>query len=261
MAEKTSPYILDETDNFAVVFKPPRMHSAPLPARGALLAKEPRAGDTLLDWYAAAFPLVMELCGRKKGEGGLLHRLDFETNGLVLFAKTQKALDHFLAQQAEGRFVKEYSAICRKTSSTNPSFPPSPLCLDGQEGFVIESFFRPFGPGRKQVRPVVRSGKGEITKDRYRTEVTGVLGQSPLVVRFAARLSRGFRHQVRCHLAWIGYPILNDPLYGTLENSHDEGAAGGFLALRANSLSFDDPGSSKSLEYRIFPLELPTNSM
>jgi 23S rRNA pseudouridine1911/1915/1917 synthase len=53
------------------------MHSVPLK----------NGGDTLLDWYAGIFPPVMDMCGRKEGEGGLLHRLDFETQGLVLFAK------------------------------------------------------------------------------------------------------------------------------------------------------------------------------
>jgi 23S rRNA pseudouridine1911/1915/1917 synthase len=83
------PSILDETGDFAVVYKPPRMHSAPLKHSG---------GDTLLDWYVAQCPLV--------GKGGLLHRLDFETHGLVLVAKTQPSLDFLLTQQEQGNFIK-----------------------------------------------------------------------------------------------------------------------------------------------------------
>jgi 23S rRNA-/tRNA-specific pseudouridylate synthase len=98
------PTILNETDDFAVVYKPPRMHCAPLKKTGN--------GNTLLDWYAAVLLPVTELSGRKEGEGGLLHRLDFETQGLVLFAKNQKSLDHLLRQQDEGKFVKEYTAHC-----------------------------------------------------------------------------------------------------------------------------------------------------
>jgi len=257
MTENPSPYILDETDDFAVVFKPPRMHCAPL-------ATQSGAGDTLLDWYAATFPRVTELRGRKKGEGGLVHRLDFETNGLVLFAKNQRSLDHLMALQTGGNFVKEYSAVCQGTAPALPSFPPAPAGFDGRTGFVpgsyIESFFRPFGPGRKQVRPVPDAGGGETASDRgarYRTELVGVSGQGLCgggSVGFAVRLRRGFRHQVRCHLAWIGFPILNDPLYG-------REAAEGFMALRACGLFFDDPGGGLPLEYRIPPLELPANSM
>jgi len=212
-----SPYILDETEDFTVIFKPPRMHCAPLQAGD---------GGTLLDWYAGLFPQVMALCGRKKSEGGLLHRLDFETNGLVLVAKNQKSLDRLLEQQAKGNFVKNYSAVCRRTvPSKTSAFPPSPVllgfCPSRQGDFAIESYFRPFGPGSKQVRPVVGTSRKKFAKDQggcYRTEVLSVSEQSPCqddlqgLFRFNVRLTRGFRHQVRCHLAWIGYPILNDPL-------------------------------------------------
>jgi len=256
------PYILDETEDFAVIFKPPRMHCAPLIAGG---------GGTLLDWYAGLFPHVMELCGRKKTEGGLLHRLDFETNGLVLFAKNQDSLDHLLEQQANGNFAKEYTAVCRKTMPDKTSaFPPPPVlpgfCTSWQGAFVIESYFRPFGPGSKQVRPVVDTSRKKVAKDQggcYRTEVLSALGHpsrggdSQKLFRFGVRLTRGFRHQVRCHLAWIGYPILNDPLYG----SPGEEVPEGFLSLSANGLSFYDPGSGKPRKYRLVSLELPANSM
>ena len=225
----------------------------------------PEEGGTLLDWYAALFPPVMGLCGRKKSEGGLLHRLDFETNGLVLFAKNQKSLECLLAQQAEGNFVKEYSAVCRRAEAPPPSFPPLPFCPDicfsrrdgiARKSFAIESFFRPFGPGRKQVRPIAGTALGknmrsEIARDRggfYRTEIIGASALDACRFRFAARLRRGFRHQVRCHLAWIGFPILNDPLYGEMRGPS---AAGGFLALSADGLFFDDPKSGRRLEYRI----------
>jgi len=254
-ATNPAPYVLDETEDFAVVFKPPRMHCAP--ARSG-------NGDTLLDWYAAVFPPVAGLRGRKTGEGGLLHRLDFETNGLVLFAKNQKSLDFLLEQQAQGNFVKEYTAICRKpergkTPPLTSGFPPP--CFSWHDvltpgSFVIESFFRPFGPGRKQVRPVANTAvddcRSKTAKDRsglYRTEITGVSarnlcgGGSGDGLRFTVRLRRGFRHQVRCHLAWIGCPILNDPLYG-------EETARGFLALCADGLFFDDPGTGRRREYR-----------
>jgi 23S rRNA pseudouridine1911/1915/1917 synthase len=202
----------------------------------------------------------MELSGRKEGEGGLLHRLDYETQGLVLFAKNQEALDSLLALQDAGGFIKEYSAICQNVSpleasgsssySSFPtphySFPTPPFDVSSvYEGCVIESYFRPFGLGRKQVRPVTQ-GQGAL----YRTEIAAFSQPTPDYYAFTVRLLRGFRHQVRCHLAWIGCPVLNDPLYGT-------NADGGFLALRANGLIFTDPQSGKPREYRIAPLEIP----
>jgi len=222
------PFVLNETDDFAVVYKPPRMHSAPLPKS---------EGDTLADWYA---------------QGKLLHRLDFETHGLVLFAKNQKSLDFLLMQQEQGNFVKEYSAICQKSGADLASFPPPPCRFRPDvspeiAGTIIESFFRPFGPGRKQVRPVTDAGgkNKEVTDGCYRTEIVNVTANGNYT--FTIRLTKGFRHQIRCHLAWIGCPVANDPLYG-------EQSVNGFLALRAHGLFFPDPASGKQREYRIEPL-------
>jgi Pseudouridylate synthases, 23S RNA-specific len=241
-----APSICHETEDFAVVFKPPRMHCAPLKQDG-----KGNNSETLLDWYAKIFPPVMRLSGRKENEGGLLHRLDFETQGLVLFAKNQQTLENLLNQQKQGKFIKEYSAICQKAE-------PQPGAVDfsiGQQGansaapLVIESYFRPYGPGRKQVRPVTEEklkGKG-IAKDGdayYKTEVIGVEKKQEELYHFTVRLKRGFRHQIRCHLAWIGFPVLNDPLYG-------KGDGDGFLALSATGLFFDDPKSSEPIQFRI----------
>jgi 23S rRNA pseudouridine1911/1915/1917 synthase len=240
------PTILDETDDFAVVFKPPRMHSVPLK----------KGGDTLLDWYAGVFPPVMDLSGRKEGDGGLLHRLDFETQGLALFAKNQNALDSFQAQQEQGNFIKEYSAIVQKNISMDSSFPPPPFPASSlQKGSVIESYFRPFGPGRKEVRPltdaVIQGRKAafkEIAKDQggyYRTEIVNVIDNEHYVL--SLRLRRGFRHQIRCHLAWTGCPVQNDPVYGTKPPD-------GFLSLRSHALLFTDPHTGKPREYHIEPV-------
>jgi len=234
------PVICHETGDFAVVFKPPRMHCAPLKRDG-------NENETLLDWYAKAFPPIMEVSGRKEGEGGLLHRLDFETQGLVLFVKNQQTLENLLIQQKQGKFIKEYSAVCHKREP-----PPGAAQFDVSAAppLVIESYFRPYGPGRKQVRPVTKeklNGR-EIAKDGgacYKTEVVGIekkenTGQEE-AYHFTVRLKRGFRHQIRCHLAWVGFPVLNDPLYG-------KGEADGFLALKATGLFFDDPKSGKPIE-------------
>ena len=244
-----TPFVLDETDDFAVVYKPPRMHSAPLQHSVQMQNGD---GDTLVDWYAAQFPTVKDISGRKEGEGGILHRLDFETHGLVLFAKNQPSLDFLLTQQDEGNFIKEYSAMCQKFDTALASFPPPPFTVSPTiAGAAIESFFRPFGPGRKQVRPITDDSKSrkEIAKDHgayYRTEIVNINDNITDNGRYAftVRLKRGFRHQIRCHLAWIGCPVDNDPIYG-------EQPADDFLALRSHALFFPDPASGKQREYRV----------
>jgi 23S rRNA pseudouridine1911/1915/1917 synthase len=228
------PYIIDETDDYAVIFKPPKMHSVPL-------AK--KSGDTLLEWYAHIFPDVVDL----------MHRLDFETHGLALAAKNLKTWEFFKSAQNRDEFIKEYSAVCSdftdESSIAASGFPPPPFSTNefsAEKPLVIESYFRPFGPGRKLVRPVIDDGKKhrELATDNggfYRTEVIGKSGDV-----FTVRIRRGFRHQIRCHLCWIGLPIKNDPLYPDPSPPSPD-----TLALRAHALFFPDPSTGKPREYRI----------
>ncbi|MDR1949097.1 MAG: RNA pseudouridine synthase, partial [Spirochaetaceae bacterium] len=142
------PWVLFDGPDYAVVYKPPGMFSAP--------QKRDAGGKTLLGWYADRFPAVLEIRGRQAWEGGILHRLDYETSGLVLFAKNQTAMETLSARQAAGCFVKDYQALTAKERSPTrlPGFPPPPEAADSPEPRSIESAFRPYGPGRKVVRPV-----------------------------------------------------------------------------------------------------------
>ena len=231
----TQPCTIKETKDFAVVFKPAKMHCVLL---GQQTARQ-KDGATLQEWFAAQNPAQ---------NAEPVHRLDFETHGLVLFAKNPKSFKFFKALQDKGEFIKEYSAVCAVDSlaSSVPGFPLPPA-FAFEKPLIIESYFRPYGPGRKLVRPVVDEGKKhkETAKDKggfYRTEITNINGNV-----FTLRLRRGFRHQIRCHLCWIGCPILNDPLY---PQPAQENAANG-LALRAHGLFFTDPASGKKKECRI----------
>jgi 23S rRNA pseudouridine1911/1915/1917 synthase len=243
------PYVLEETAAYAVVYKPPLWHSAPL--KGEEPAGDPSA-RILLFWYAGGYPGVLDIRGKNPHEGGILHRLDYETHGLVLFAKTQGAMEALTRQQREGLFTKEYGALSRKNREKLPGFPPA--LSPGPPPFTIESAFRPFGPGRREVRPAVPEGGGKVQKkivlDQGKPYTTEVLEMSPQEDRmyFRLKISRGFRHQIRCHLAWLGYAILNDKTYG---GGLFTGAA---LALRAQGISFCDPESHSPRNYRIAPL-------
>jgi 23S rRNA pseudouridine1911/1915/1917 synthase len=70
-------------------------------------------------------------------------------------------------------------------------------------------------------------------------------------MHFKLRIWKGFRHQIRAHLAWFGMPILNDKLYGGVSFGN------GLLALRAYSISFTDPSSGEELSYSISANFLP----
>jgi 23S rRNA pseudouridine1911/1915/1917 synthase len=259
---------LAETGAYLVVYKPPLIHSVPLkkkkenPPGEVFLGIKPAEEEmTLTDWCAGHFPELRGLRGRGEGEGGILHRLDYETQGLVLFARTQDALEDLSRQQEEGLFIKEYEALSagKAPGPSLPGFPPPPE--EFREGIFrarfIESAFRPYGPGRRAVRPLVWNAadarrKGEYALDRGKPYKTAIREgeDAGTYRRFLLGIARGFRHQIRCHLSWIGFPLLNDLPYGGAAGPLP-GSGACFLALRARGLSFRDPLSGERREYRL----------
>jgi 23S rRNA pseudouridine1911/1915/1917 synthase len=240
------PAIVGETGDFAVLYKPPFMHSAPLGLWRA---------DTLFEWYARIYPPVLKLKGIKPAEGGLIHRLDYETEGLVLMGKNQAALDALLLGQRQGLIVQEYRALTgvKAGGSSPPGFPPPPFSGPPPGSFWIRSFFRPWGPGRKAVRPAGAlsfGGRKEIAGDQGRPYATKVLAweEGEGGACFHLRLKRGFRHQIRCHLSWIGMPVRRDILYGAPEEPAESGRP---FALRSRLISFPDPQTGARREYSL----------
>jgi len=253
------PRIIDENEDYAVVYKPPEMHCAPL--------KTSETG-TLVNWFSDICQAHVK--GRKLIEGGLLHRLDYSTCGLVLFAKNQAAFDYFQNEQKEGRIIKEYQALCNKTAIPLPGFP---VCNFNDIPEFIESNFRSYGRGRKAVRPVLETKHRfyKIASDNeeyYKTEIcsckeiTSQNNNETAIFLFNLHIKRGFRHQIRCHMSWIGFPILNDLLYNTSCNAQSCGLQLKNLALCANALHFTCQ-SRKEIECRIkwHELELFSDSV
>jgi len=292
------PQILIEKKEYLLVFKPPRMHTVPL-------AKSP--GTNLLEWCLKEYPEIADLSGkdnslnyegqasfpgRLTGEGGLLHRLDYETQGLILIARTIPAMTSLMEQQKEGKIVKEYIALTGEHEKILPGFPEESPKLHfwvfrgkrrSGDSVNIKSAFRPYGKGRKAVRPVlpninvpygntlmVKNNDMDIALDGsrpYMTEIVSAQLLSPAgkvitvvhdlpdteksgLASFRIRIVRGFRHQLRSHLAWVGRPILNDNVYGG--NSFGKG----LLGLRACSISFFEPSSGEMRTYSISPINL-----
>jgi len=264
-----NPEILISEKDFLIAFKPPRMHSSSSKTEAIT---DGGSGETFLEWCTKEYPEIADLPGRRPGDGGLIHRLDYDTQGLLMLARTKAGMDAILEQQKEGSIIKEYSALVLKNEVVLPGFPPKKPELpdwvfSGGSGegdsALICSAFRPYGPGRKSVRPVpldvVRSEKFAAKKKKhdialnadepYITEILKARFLSADVVSFRLMISKGFRHQIRSHLFWIGLPILNDDLYGGSPYGK------GFLGLRACSISFMDPSSKDKRKYSIPPLE------
>ena len=198
--------VLFSSDDFVIADKPHNVPTVPL--------KGQSPDGTLLGMVSELYPDVMEVAGRNVWEHGAVHRLDTATGGLVVFARTQSFYDHILRIQADGLFAKRY------TAKTFQSQRLKGLDIDIQRSKEVEisSYFRSFGPGGKQVRPTldVKRADSDVL---YSTLVRMMDEQL-----FSCTIKRGFRHQIRAHLAWIGHPIVGDPLYGetSAENEGEE---------------------------------------
>lgn len=213
-----------------------------------------------LDDVAGARGEVNEKSGAKEKslERGLIHRLDTQTTGLLLIASDQSAYNALIASQKMGAFKKTYKAIVEHIKDNAlllGGFPPLPEAVrlsflhSESAPLLIQSRFRPYKEGRRSVRPVTDdSGMAAIkaaSKRVYKTIVkrgykTDDVEEKDMKDKecVLCTIENGFRHQVRCHLSWLGIPVAGDALYNS--NYKD-----GYLHFRCVSLSFPHPRTGK----------------
>jgi 23S rRNA pseudouridine1911/1915/1917 synthase len=194
----TGLVVLFEDAGMIALDKPAGLHSAPL-----------RAGETetLLARVIERYPEVGVLPGMKPVEPGLVHRLDRDTSGIVVVARTVEAFAALREQFEAGGARKEYRAVCRFTAGAVES-----------PRLSVQSRFAPRGAGRRMVRIVLPGEKAarvlrESSPEVYATDARLVAREGERVL-LSVEIRKGFRHQVRAHLCHLGYPIFGDPLYG-----------------------------------------------
>ena len=226
---------------FLVISKPSGLPTAPLSAQ-----------DTNNALYLAAqtFPEILSVNGKKEIEHGLIHRIDTVTEGLILIATTQDAYENFINQQKNNKFTKFYTAICQKNQNKKEGFPdfpqPNIFC---QNEFQIQSYFRYFGQGRKEVRPVPVENQNKTQQKKventsiYTTNVK-IISQQNDTVKVECNITKGFKHQVRCHLAWVNLPIKNDPIYNKNANPSEQ------IAFYASKLQFLHPVTNQIITFQ-----------
>jgi len=186
--------ILHEDDDFLVVDKP----------AGRLVIRGSVPEDVAL---------VDELA-RERGEKlFVVHRIDRDASGIVLFAKNAPAHRAACLEFEQRRARKKYWAVVA-----------GQVRGDGE----IDQPLRQFGSGRVAVDP---RGKRALT--RYR-----VVEVFPAATLVEVEPVTGRRHQIRAHFYWLGHPVLGDRLYG-----HDRPVGGvPRLMLHAHALEIAPPG-------------------
>jgi 23S rRNA pseudouridine1911/1915/1917 synthase len=200
-----------EDTELVIVDKPPGMPSHPLRpgelgcAANALLARYPEMAGT----------------GYDDRQPGLVNRLDNDTSGLLLAARSPEAFASLRAALESGAIEKHYLALVSepvRAQTIELSLAPSPRHR-----------------ARVEVNPLGRPALSEVLSCRAH-------GQLFLL---EVRAGRAYRHQVRAHLAAIGTPIVGDSLYG--------GAFGARHYLHASKLAFTHPFSGAVIDIRSQP--------
>ncbi len=173
--------ILYEDDCVAVIDKPAGMVVHP--------AYGHRSG-TLVNAILARWPVVAALGEPERV--GIVHRLDKETSGVILVAKTADALADLRAQFKARTITKRYLALVE-------GLPDNP------EGVIDAPIGR--DPNRRKRMAVMRDGREAVTQ----FHVLETYADHSLLEVFP---KTGRTHQIRVHLAFIGHPVVGDTVYG-----------------------------------------------
>jgi 23S rRNA pseudouridine1911/1915/1917 synthase len=183
-----------------------------------------RAGErgTAANAIVARFP-ECAAASEDSREGGLAHRLDNETSGVLVAARSRATW--------EALRVAMRAAACEKTYLAEVVGAPS------DAGVETASIGR---SGRRGGRVRVGAGRGLLTA-RTEWEVVERRGATTLV---RARLHAGRAHQVRAHLAAAGFPIVGDEIYGVAAPPASDGAR---LRLHAHTIALPHPTTGAAL--------------
>ena len=215
--------IVFEDDHLLVVDKP------------AGMVVHPAAGNrdgTLVN------ALLHHCAGRLSGIGGvarpgIVHRIDKDTSGLLVVAKTDRAHEGLAAQFARHDIHRLYLAIVAGVPNPPAGTVDAPLARSS---------------ANRQKMAIVEEGRGKRAVTRWR--MLKPLRESALT---ECRLETGRTHQVRVHMASLGHPLLGDPVYGRTRPAHRELLKNlGFhrQALHAAELGFVHPVSKENLSFK-----------
>ena len=163
---------------------------------------------------------------------GIVHRIDKDTSGLLVAAKTDRAHEGLAAQFKRHSIDRRYRAIVAGLPSPASGTVDAPLARS---------------TANRQKMTIVGEGRGKRAVTHYR--LISPLRRAAMV---ECRLETGRTHQVRVHMASIGHPLLGDPVYGRARPEHRELLDRlGFRrqALHAAHLGFVHPITSAALAF------------
>jgi len=191
--------IVDETDDYIVVDKPAFLLTHPT---------KPDQRTTL--WKELRDLLAFEIA--KGGQVSIVNRLDRETSGLVLVAKTSAAARRFGLLMQEHRLHKEYLAIVWGWPDWEAKIVDAPMDRQGKH--------QPSAIWLKQM--IHSQGAPALTEFRVEQRFTRSTSSGERFALIRAIPRTGRTHQIRVHLTSLGHPVVGDKIYGPNEQLYLE---------------------------------------
>lgn len=164
---------------------------------------------------------------------GMIHRLDQPVEGIVVFAKNQKAAAELSRQMTSGEMKKTYLAVTTEKPSEKEKILEDWLKKDGKTN--TSSVVSANTQGAKKARlsyKYLQEAKNEKGESRYLLEI---------------QLETGRHHQIRVQMAHAGMPLLGDRKYNSQETQEKS------LGLCAAALTFKHPVTKKKMEFNTMP--------
>ena len=182
--------ILFEDDEIFVINKPPMLYS--------VMLKDNEEQLSLAKILLQDNPWL-DSVSNKKEDAGLLQRLDFETSGCILGAKNSKVWQILFNKLKAREIHKTYLAVVEGNF---------------KEKVHLETFLGSKGRHSQKVQ-VIRNPRQARTLSASSDFIPYAYDEKENISLVLAKVPTARRHQIRAHLAYLGYPLLGDSLYGS----------------------------------------------
>lgn len=183
-----------------------------------------RPDKTLVNGLIAKFPEIENV--GQKGRPGIVHRLDQQTSGVLMVARTQVAYDKLVAALARRDVERHYLAVVDGNVTDTKGIVEAPIGRN---------------PNRRTKMAISVEGKPAITNYLVLDRSDAKPGATAL----RATLETGRTHQIRVHLSAIGHPVLGDGLYAGKLCAQRFGR----VALHAHRLVFEHPIDNRHMAF------------
>jgi 23S rRNA pseudouridine1911/1915/1917 synthase len=213
-----SPAMADPDAALVVRFESKTVIVADKPAGQPTAPLKPSERGTLANALVGKYPELAGI-GYSPREPGILHRLDTNTSGLVIVARTADAFAALREALQDGRIEKKYVLVCKSEGLADEGTIAHPLANHPKDHRRVLACVHP--------RDVMRNAPRQASTS-YR-----VLRRGDEYALVEATVARALRHQIRVHFAAIGHPLVGDALYGSTDTS-----LGNRHALHASAVAF-----------------------